>query len=237
LFEAFWDAAIFHESLPGFDRVTPAELALNDLVIGHFGYQHVSKMRSSKFLMTFLRDPIDRVISNYHFLRTKSPSAMYSEVALQAARRLSFKDFLLCTDPDVRMVTENFQTKALAHDVRPNHLNQTTISALLQTAERNLRIFNFIGIVEHFEESMQALSDALGVELSARKLNANPDRTSSAIAAQELDIVRSLNSLDIQLYANARSRFERNLSRGIPFSAGPTRESSESLDLSTGRTL
>ena len=40
----------------GFDRVTPAELALNDLVIGHFMYQHVSKMRSAKFLMTFLRD-------------------------------------------------------------------------------------------------------------------------------------------------------------------------------------
>jgi len=30
LFEALWDAAIFHDSLPGFDRVTPAELALND---------------------------------------------------------------------------------------------------------------------------------------------------------------------------------------------------------------
>jgi hypothetical protein len=56
LFDALWDAAIFHESLPGFDRVTPAELALNDLVIGHFMYQHVSKMRSAKFLMTFLRD-------------------------------------------------------------------------------------------------------------------------------------------------------------------------------------
>jgi hypothetical protein len=55
LFEALWDAAIFHESLPGFDRVTPAELALNDLVIGHFMYQHVSKMRSARFLMTFLQ--------------------------------------------------------------------------------------------------------------------------------------------------------------------------------------
>jgi hypothetical protein len=67
LFEALWDAAIFHESLPGFDRVTPAELALNDLVIGHFMYQYVSKIRSARFLMTFLRDPIECVISNCHF--------------------------------------------------------------------------------------------------------------------------------------------------------------------------
>jgi hypothetical protein len=39
LFEALWDAAIFREPLLGFDRVTPAELALNDLVIGHLMYQ------------------------------------------------------------------------------------------------------------------------------------------------------------------------------------------------------
>jgi Galactose-3-O-sulfotransferase len=215
LFEAFWGAAIFHESLPGFDRVTPAELALNDLIIGHFMYQHVSKMRSAKFLMTFLRDPIDRVISNYHFLRTKSPHSRYSETALQAACSLSFKDFLLCDDPNVRMVTENFQTKALAYDIRPDHLNEMTTSALLETAERNLGEFDFVGISEYFDDGVRALSEILCIELSTKKLNVNPDRPFAAPTAEELDIARSLNGLDIQLYSKARLRFERIHLSGI----------------------
>ncbi len=217
LFEALWDAAIFHESLPGFDRVTPAELALNDLVIGHFMYQHVGKMRSARFLMTFLRGPIDRVISNYHFLRTRSPLSRYSEAALQAARSLSFKDFLLCDDRNVRMITANFQTKALAHDIRPDVLDETMTSALLENAEQNLGTFDFIGICEYFDDSVRVLSEMLGVELSAKKLNVNPDRPFAAPTAEELDIARSLNRLDIQLYDKARSRFERiYLSRSAP---------------------
>jgi Galactose-3-O-sulfotransferase len=209
LFEVLRHAAIFHDSLPGFDNVAGEELILNDLVIGHFTYQHVRKMRPAKLLMTFLRDPIDRVVSNYHFLRTDSPLSGYSRVALQAAQCLSFKEFLLCDDPNVRMVTENFQTKALAYDFRPDHLDSTMTSALLESAERNLRTFDFVGISEYFDESTDVLSGMLGVELPAKKLNVNPDRPVAAPPAEELEIARSLNRLDTQLYDDARSRFER----------------------------
>jgi hypothetical protein len=209
LFESLSDAAIFHDSLLGFDKVTATELALSDLVIGHFNYQHVSKMRPAKFLMTFLREPIDRVISNYHFLRTDSPLSSYSEGALRAAQSLSFRDFLLCDDPDVRMVTENFQTKAIAYDVRPDHLDAAVNSALLEIAQQNLRTFDFVGISEYFDDSVRALSDMLRFELPSKQLNVNSGRPIAPPSADELEIARSLNSLDIQLYSEARSRFER----------------------------
>src|SRR6266436_9870442 len=138
--------------------------------------------------MTFLRDPIDRLISNYHFLRTRSPLSRYSEAALQAARSLSFKDFLLCDDRNVRMITANFQTKALAHDIRPDVLDETMTGALLENAERNLGTFDFIGICEYFDDSIHVLSEMLGVALSVKKLNVNPDRRFAAPTAEELDI-------------------------------------------------
>jgi hypothetical protein len=47
LFEAMHGTAILHESLPNFDSISAAELAINDLVIGHFCYQHVAKLRGS----------------------------------------------------------------------------------------------------------------------------------------------------------------------------------------------
>ncbi|WP_315768282.1 MULTISPECIES: hypothetical protein [unclassified Bradyrhizobium] len=45
LSDAFKDAVIFHEVLTNFDTVTPLELVIHDLVIGHFTYQHVAKLR------------------------------------------------------------------------------------------------------------------------------------------------------------------------------------------------
>src|ERR1700730_12316836 len=77
--------------------------------------------------------------------------------------------------------------------------------------------FDFIGICEYFDDSVRVLSEMLGFELSAKKLNVNPDRPVAAPTTEELDIARSLNRLDIQLYDKARSRFERiYLSRRAP---------------------
>jgi hypothetical protein len=129
----------------GTSREAAAEIAINDLVIGHFGYQHVAKLRADRFLMTLLRDPVERVISNYYFLRSGSPISRYSQYAVGTAKALTLPEFLRCDDPGVRMVTENFQAKALAFDVRPEH--RRAIGDLHGEATRNLASFDFVGIV------------------------------------------------------------------------------------------
>lgn len=208
LFEAMHDAAIFHESLPNFDRATAAELAINDLVIGHFTYRHVAKLRQDRFLMTFLRDPVERVISNYHFMRSESPVSDYSKGAIEAARVLTLAEFLRCDDPQVRMVTENFQAKALAHDIRAEH--QPAIADLQGQAQRNLSTFDFVGIVDYFDQSIAALSEILGIDLAVKKLNTGRARSAAAAASPaEIELIRQLNSVDLALYAKARESFKQ----------------------------
>jgi hypothetical protein len=210
LFEIMQGTAILHESLQNFDAVSAAEIAINDLVIGHFGYQHVSKLRADRFLMTFLRDPVERVISNYHFLRSGSPISRYSQRAIGAAKTLTLSEFLRCEEPGVRMVTENFQAKALAFDIRPEH--QHAISDLYHEAARNLSTFDFVGIVEYFPESIFALSDAIGREVPVKRLNATSERSSaSAVAPDDLNLIRRLNAVDIALYTAAKARFEQTI--------------------------
>ncbi len=219
LFETMHGTAILHELLQNFDTVTAAEVAINDLVIGHFGYQHVAKLRADRFLMTFLRDPVERVISNYHFLRSGSPISRYSQRAIGAAKTLTLSEFIRCDEPGVRMITENFQAKTLAFDIRPEH--QHAIDDLHRQAAHNLSTFDFVGIVEYFPESMLALSDALGREVAIKRLNATSERSSAAeVAPDDLDLIRRLNVVDIALYAAARTRFEQTIlptlrSRGI----------------------
>lgn len=208
LFEAMSGTAIFHESLEKFDTATAAELAINDLVIGHFGYQHVAKCRSDRFLMTFLRDPVERVLSNYHFLRSGSPLSNYSAHAIDAAKAMNLPEFLRCEDPGVRMVTENFQAKALAFDIRPQH--RADIADLRGQAERNLATFDFVGIVDYFDESMAVLSDMLGREVAPKQLNKTSTREAAPpVSAEDLELIRKLNAIDIAIYDAAKLRFEQ----------------------------
>jgi hypothetical protein len=208
LFETMHGTAILHESLQNFDMVSAAEIAINDLVIGHFCYQHVAKLRADRFLMTFLRDPVERVISNYHFLRSGSPISRYSQRAIRAAKVLTLSEFLRCDEPSVRMITENFQAKALAFDIRPEH--QGAIGDLHREATRNLSAFDFVGIVEYFTESIMALSDAIGREVPVKSLNVTEGRSSaSPVSPANLDLIRRLNAVDIALYTAAKTKFEQ----------------------------
>lgn len=210
LFEAMGDAPIFHDSPTNYDRASAVEIALNDLVIGHYAYQHVTKFRPDRFLLTFLRDPIDRVISNYYFLRKGSPIADFSGDAIKAAAEMSLSEFIRCEDPGVRMVTENFQAKALAYDFRPQY--QDRIVDLQVEAERNLATFDFVGVVDHYEASVAALSRALGLKLAAKKLNVNEARPANRqIADEDRALLDQLNAVDHALYTRARKQFERDM--------------------------
>lgn len=212
LFETMSDAAIFHDSITNFDTVSPAEIAINDLVIGHYTFQHVAKLRPDRFLFTFLRDPVDRVVSNYYFLRAGSPVSHYSARALQAARQMTLREFCLCEDPGVRLVTENHQAKALAYDVRPEL--QHTIDDLAAQANRNLAAFDFIGLVEYFSESVAALSEEIGLALPVKRSNVTELRARQPRpSAEDVALIRSLNAVDTALYAKARERFERTVLR------------------------
>jgi len=225
LLDALPDAEVFHASLPQFDEAAASDLAASDFILGHFTFQHVAKFRANRFLFTFLREPIERVVSLYFFMRGRpgrvgpdSPPDPNSVVALQAAQSLSFKQFLLSDDPKIRMYTSNQQTKILAYDHRPDYLGDA--SDMLSRAETNLAQFAFVGITELFDESVHALSEklALNEPLTPRKLNINEKReTVESLDEDVVDIVRQLNLLDAKLYQKALSDFERAYLRGVTF--------------------
>lgn len=79
-----------------------------DIFSGHFSWSLLDFLSPDAFVFTVLRDPVDRVISFYQFLRNTaqnlSPTDLNSHVnrALRAAKELPFDEFLSAPEPEVR---------------------------------------------------------------------------------------------------------------------------------------
>jgi hypothetical protein len=99
------------------------------IVRGHFPYYryHFLKKEHGWNLITWLRDPVDRVISNYNHLvhRPKVTKKFLAHKATKMARKMSLTEF--------SKWQSDFQSRFTHED--PS-------------------VFDFIGIVEHFNKSM-----------------------------------------------------------------------------------
>jgi len=195
------------------ERYHAAELAHFDFVCGHYSYCNVFPLRDRRSLCTFLRDPVDRVLSCYWYFRTYR-GAIRDIIAagVAAARDKNLLDFLADDHPEVRYHVANHQTHVLADDwTRPG---QPAGAHALEAATRHLDEFACVGLTERMEESVDLLCRVLGWSRteSLARLNQTPFRQSAdEIRPTERDRILELNALDVALYERARQRLERDL--------------------------
>lgn len=189
-----------HESVNG--RAQPlADLsdeqkAAIKAVMGHYYYGlHEGFPGREITLVTMLRDPVERVVSSYFFLRTYPG---YEPVA-----DMSIKQFV-----DTYAEARNHQTLMLSG------LNETDDRGLyapnLDRALRNLDVFRAVGLTERFDQSVAMMGRALGwskIEYPIVNVTANKPRTSQ-LSANDIAYIREANSLDTALYRRAVEIFE-----------------------------
>jgi Sulfotransferase family len=156
---------------------------------GHieFYYGNIVVPEARRF--TFLRDPIDRLVSqyNYTYRNDKTPPLFHDYARMNA----------------------NFQVKMLSS--YPPQNCHITIEEHLESAKANLReAFFFVGIVERMAESMAALYKILGWEAPEETPNFNPSLPIDSTCRPE-ELHRE-NWADYELYAYAQKIFTEQLS-------------------------
>ncbi|MDR2893473.1 MAG: sulfotransferase family protein [Deltaproteobacteria bacterium] len=174
-------------------------------ISGHFGFDFYRRFMEGRYSFTFLRDPIERILSYYYFCKGREADE-YFEYGL--AQRLSLDDFLLqgFENPAMRIRIWNNQTWALAygnwaHTPRP----QTSFSPeeLLDLALEHLDNFSHIGLLESFQTDRNIILSALGIPLPADNahINATPGRPGVAdLPPATLKLLADLTKLDQRLY-------------------------------------
>ncbi len=180
-----------------------------DLLMGHMSFGLHRVLRPGARYVTVLRDPVDRVLSEYRFLKSNTRHPFHHAVA-----GLSLEQYL---DSDYSGQSGNGQVRLLSGDHQPGRIGIAGRDPLdrghLDAALANLdQHFLLAGTQALFEESLLLMARRLGWRwppfFMARNLTAaQPERFDDAQRAA----VAQCNALDLELYREVERRLRRQL--------------------------
>lgn len=189
------------DSLKAFDELPRDQREQVQLVRGH-GASLLCPSLPDAFVFTMLRDPLQRMLSQYRYLRTRNdhPSA-------DAARSLSFADYL---DHARAQGEDNLQTRFLS-SLLPEALRlktQEVSGQHLEEAKRMLQSMHLVLFTEAFDASLMQLKLTLGWSRWPVYTRQNESKEGPVLLdAMALQKVEDYERFDRELYHWAQSTF------------------------------
>lgn len=180
-------------------------------VSGHIGYNYAAALLPGRFSFTFLRNPVERILSMYFFCKGRNSNEF---MIYRKANELSLEDFLLAglKDPWVKKNIWNNQVWQLAHGYA--HLDNRTIDnfsgdELLDMAKSHLENISYVGFTETVDQDFPFILSRLQMRPDTQLPKANV--TNMRPLVNELpdtltDIMAELTSLDWKLYEHAKAK-------------------------------
>jgi hypothetical protein len=154
-----------------------------EIIHGHFLGDSFDGLYPQRQLLTWVREPVERVVSNYfHFLR--APDMRDTCCQALHERKLGLREF---AELDWM---RNLSSRYLA--------------------QKPLDEFQFVGISERFGESMAQFCQVYGIknEIGLPRVNTNPDRRTDRyeISVADRAFIQDLNAIDLAWYNQALER-------------------------------
>ena len=187
--------------------LTYNRLAEYDLVRGHIFIKDFGEIFDGPVPMrafTFLRDPVQRVISEYFFLKRWPRSHLYKYLN---ENRVTLTDYVTTEAGVLRQRGRNNMTNSLS-GAAARTPGERFRAAWHHLAER----FACFGILERFDESLLMLAKEVGLsEIFYERCNVRSVGVDRAVTRKELDVITEYNQLDVRLYDMAVREFDRRV--------------------------
>jgi hypothetical protein len=191
------------------NEITDEQLASYRFIRGHFPYDLiVPRLPKQPRIITFLREPVTRIISNFQMRQRVSDPLVGLQETLQ---NLTLEDFL--DKPDLVRVLANRATRLIGGTKK---LDTGEMVPNLELAKERLSNFEFVGVVERFNDSLELFCHIFDFPPvhTQRNLNISPNRESrSEIAAGTLARIAEIEWADIELYKLGIQLFEQQYSK------------------------
>lgn len=184
------------------------------VVGGHYRFGLHLLFDSPSRYLTFLRDPVERVISHFAYIQWQKLHAWHARVTSAGITLEQWVRFGLADAWD------NLQVRRLTLRADDDVPFEETTRQMLDEAKRVLSDqVDFLGITERYEESVRLFAQQLGWQqpVAIERLNVSPNRQSAAdLPPSTRAAILEHNELDIELYTFAADLFERRLSSTTP---------------------
>ncbi len=200
-----------------FRAILNASIPANQLKMDHRGILSFDELEPPCAFVTFLRNPVNRFISEYFFSAISKPNFSAYHYRLNkhiTKNNLSLEAF---TAEAPQLGIDNLQTRYLSmpitsHDTFP--YPQVT-EAHLEAARTNLEEkLSYVGITERFSESLVLLKHSWNRPLGNyvhRNRGSKKSNGQSTISDETRSLILQQNQLDMQLYEYALALFDARL--------------------------
>ncbi len=197
------DAIEKFKELPEHDRMKI------EVLIGHMKFGLHEYMQQPVTYITFLREPIERIISHYYYVLRFSDHYLHDQVI---AEKINLKDFIVRGLTDE---TNNGQTRLLSGVGKSLPYGDCPPEMLDSAIDNISKHFSAVGISERFDESLILMTNLFGWRSHYYyKKNVTKKRAiKDEIPLDTLEAIKKYNQLDIQLYERVKKDFMERLAR------------------------
>ena len=200
--ETEWQAA-----LDRIGKIPQEELQRYAVFKGHMIFGLHELLPGPAEYITFLRDPVRRIVSHYKMVRghPKFPTGHMIDPA---------KDMWNLTEyPALFRSLDNYQTRAMA-GIDFELPFGACAEEHLRIAKANMdRHFKFVGLTEQFDLSLMLMRHVCGWGWRYYIADNVAADASVQVPASVLESLRQLNRLDLELYRHAQEKFDRLVDR------------------------
>jgi len=186
--------------------ITENKFSNIEMIGGHFAYGIHRSVKAETEYLTILRNPVDRVLSEYFYMKQKG----FYHQNLIHSEKLDIKDYLF--HPET-FYLNNLQTRLISGISYDEGDNITEHH--YQTALKHLKDFLVVGLTEQLSKTLALCYLKLSWDRLPVLSRSNVNKEKPAVellSTDTIDRIRERERFDIRLYKEAETIFEDQIS-------------------------
>lgn len=186
-------------------EMTPEERRRLDVIHGHFPFGMHELLDSPFSYVTFLRDPVKRMLSFYNYILVTPEHYLHKQVAEQGMSIMEFFQSGMTKELD------NLQVRMLQgdeHAIPYGEVGEEHLALAKKNVEEH---FPVVGLTEYFDESVLMIRERLW-KLFPFYVRANQVKKDKPYLDDELlQLILKQNRYDVELYQWAEARLRKQI--------------------------